>query len=78
MSVMRYYSFIQGTAPFLISPLDGIKSIATSVTSSAGCDVKCTDDSGFQEAVSVAQKAQAVIVVIGLDQSQERSSISIV
>ena len=38
-----------------------------------GCDVKCTDDSGFQEAVSAAQKAQAVIVVIGLDQSQERS-----
>ena len=52
--------------------MDGIKSIATSVTSAEGCDVKCTDDSGFQEAVSLAQKAQAVIVVIGLDESQER------
>ena len=38
-----------------------------------GCDVKCTDDSGFQEAVSAAQKAQAIIVVIGLDGSQEGS-----
>ena len=64
---------VKGTAPFLISPLDGIKLIATTVTSTEGCDVKCTDDGGFQEAVSVAQKAQAVIVVIGLDQSQERS-----
>ena len=47
--------------------------MASSVTSAMGCDVNCTDDSGFQEAVSAAQKAQAVIVVIGLDQSQERS-----
>ena len=72
MNQMFLCTRIQGTAPFLISPLDGIKSIATSVTSAQGCDVKCTDDSGFQEAVSVAQKAQAVIVVIGLDESQER------
>ena len=64
---------MQGTAPFLISPLDGIKSMANSVTSAMGCDVKCTDDRGFQEAVSAAQKAQAVIVVIGLDGSQEGS-----
>ena len=47
--------------------------MANSVTSAKGCDVKCSDDSGFQEAVSTAQKAQVVIVVIGLDQSQERS-----
>jgi len=46
--------------------------MANSVTSAKGCDVKCSDDSGFQEAMSAAQKAQAVIVVIGLDQSQER------
>ena len=49
--------------------------MANSVTSAMGCDVKCSDDSGFQEAVSVAQKAQAVVVVIGLDQSQERSAL---
>ena len=63
---------MQGTPPFLISPLDGIKSIANSVTSAMGCDVKCSNNSGFQEAVSAAQNAQAVSVVIGLDQSQER------
>ena len=63
---------LQGTAPFLISPLDGIKSIASNVTSAEGCDVKCTNDSGFQEAISIAKSVQAVIVVVGLDQSQER------
>ena len=50
--------------------------MANSVTSAKGCDVKCSDDSGFQEAVSAAQKAQAVIVIIGLDGSQERSMIN--
>ncbi|XP_065885424.1 uncharacterized protein [Dysidea avara] len=60
-----------GIAPFLDSPIDGIKSIASNVTTAKGCDVKCTDDSGFKEAVTAAQTAQAVIVVIGLDQSQE-------
>ncbi|XP_065885422.1 uncharacterized protein [Dysidea avara] len=71
-----------GTAPFLISPIDGIKSMASNVTTAKGCDVKCTDDSGFKEAVTAAQNAQAVIVVVGLDQSQEseghdRSDISL-
>ncbi|XP_065885416.1 uncharacterized protein [Dysidea avara] len=60
-----------GTAPFLISPIDGIKSMASNVTTAKGCDVKCTDDSGFKEAVTAAQNAQAVIVVVGLDGSQE-------
>ena len=55
----------------MISPLEGIKSVASDVTTAKGCDVKCTDDSGFKEAVTAAQNAQAVIVVVGLDQSQE-------
>ncbi|XP_065884016.1 uncharacterized protein [Dysidea avara] len=60
-----------GTTPFLISPLDGIKSMASNVTTAKGCDVKCNDDSGFKEAVTAAQNTQAVIVVVGLDRSQE-------
>ena len=49
-----------------------MKSIASNVTTAKGCDVKCTDDSGFKEAVTAAQNTQAVIVVVGLDGSQER------
>ena len=72
LSIYLLHTHTQGIAPFLDSPIDGIKSIASNVTTAKGCDVKCTDDSGFKEAVTAAQTAQAVIVVIGLDQSQER------
>ncbi|XP_065885783.1 uncharacterized protein [Dysidea avara] len=70
-TTMQGNYYVKGTAPFLISPIDGIKSMASNVTTAKGCDVKCTDDSGFKEAVTAAQNAQAVIVVVGLDQSQE-------
>jgi len=44
--------------------------MANSVRSAMpGCDVKCSDDNGFQEAVSAVERTQAVI---GLDKSQER------
>ena len=39
--------------------------MASNVTTAKGYDVKCTDDSGFKEAVIAAQNAQAVIVVVG-------------
>ena len=37
-----------------------------------GCDVTCSDSSGFAEAVQVARSADVVIMVVGLDQGQER------
>lgn len=61
-----------GAAPYLISPLEGLQKLGVSVTQAAGCDVKCQDDQGFAAAVSAAKGAEAVIVVVGLDQSQER------
>ena len=63
---------LQGAAPYLISPLEGLQKLGVSVTQAAGCDVKCQDDQGFAAAVSAAKGAEAVIVVVGLDQSQER------
>ena len=62
----------KGTAPFLISPLEGMQKIGASVTYEQGCDVKCSSDSGFADAVNAAKAADAVVVVIGLDESQER------
>ena len=61
-----------GTAPFLISPLEGLQKIGASVTNVQGCDVKCDSDSGFAEAVNAAKAADVVVVVVGLDQGQER------
>lgn len=62
----------KGTAPYLISPLEGLQMVGASVTYEQGCDVKCSNDSGFLDAVIAAQEADAVIVIVGLDESQER------
>eukprot|EP00051_Salpingoeca_urceolata_P017464 m.237925 g.237925 ORF g.237925 m.237925 type:complete len:786 (-) comp18961_c1_seq6:65-2422(-) len=51
-----------GTAPFLISPLDGIATYAKTVYA---------DGSSVPKAVSAAQQAQAVVLVIGLTDSDE-------
>ena len=37
-----------------------------------GCDVACTDSSGFAAAVQVAKTVDVVVMVMGLDQGQER------
>ena len=67
---------MQGAAPYLISPLEGLQKLGVSVTQAAGCDVKCQDDKGFAAAVSAAKGAEAVIAVVGLDQSQERYNLT--
>ena len=43
-----------------------------SVTQADGCNVACSSDSGFSEAVNVAKNADIVVMVMGLDQGQER------
>ena len=43
-----------------------------SVQWAMGCNVACQDDSGFAGAVNVAKGADVVIVVVGLDEGQER------
>ena len=62
----------KGTAPYLISPLEGLQKIGASVTYVQGCDVKCDSDSGFAEAINAAKAADVVVVVVGLDEGQER------
>ena len=46
--------------------------MGVSVEWSLGCDVSCQDTSGFSDAVNVAKSADVVIVIVGLDESQER------
>ncbi|CAN0865042.1 Probable beta-D-xylosidase 6 [Linum grandiflorum] len=51
---------------------EGLKGYAKKTTFAAGCaDVPCVSDAGFDEAVRVAKKTGFVIVVVGLDLSQE-------
>ena len=37
-----------------------------------GCDVACENNSGFAAAVMAAKSADAVVLVVGLDESQAR------
>ncbi|CAN1842897.1 Probable beta-D-xylosidase 6 [Linum perenne] len=53
-------------------PLRGPKGYVKKMTFTAGCaDVPCVSDAGFDQAVHIAEKANFVIVVAGLDLSQE-------
>ena len=62
----------KGNAPYLISPLEGMQKMGVSVTYEQGYDVKCGSDSGFSDATNAAKAADAVVVIIGLDEGQER------
>ncbi|XP_052196731.1 probable beta-D-xylosidase 6 [Diospyros lotus] len=55
------------------SILDGFESYAKKITYAAGCTdgVPCKTREGFNEALSIAKEAEVVIVVAGLDTSQE-------
>jgi len=46
--------------------------MGVSVESAMGCNVACQNDSGFATAINVAKSADVVIVVVGLDEGQER------
>ncbi|KAI7747371.1 hypothetical protein M8C21_002292 [Ambrosia artemisiifolia] len=54
------------------SIVEGLKRYVKKTTFSSGClDVACTSNAGFAEAFSISQEADFVIVVAGLDLSQE-------
>nr|GMD57075.1 probable beta-D-xylosidase 6 [Ipomoea batatas] len=56
----------------LKSVLDGLGEYIHKTSYATGClDVACNSTDGFAEAVSIAKKADYVIVVVGLDLSQE-------
>lgn len=61
-----------GTAPFLISPLMGIQNrTQASVSFVAGCASVSDQCADIPQAVKAAQNADVVILVVGIDQSQE-------
>ncbi|XP_076958028.1 putative beta-D-xylosidase 6 [Bidens hawaiensis] len=54
------------------SIFEGLKQYIKKTTYSPGClDVACTNNTGFSEAVSISREADYVIVVAGLDLTQE-------
>eukprot|EP00731_Ephydatia_muelleri_P031010 Em0022g524a len=60
-----------GSPPFLISPLQGLTTLGVSVVWAQGCDVACTGSTGFAAAIAAAKQGEVVVVVVGLNQTQE-------
>ena len=50
----------------------GVQEVGAKTTWAFGCDVACSETTGFAEAVQVAREADVVVMVMGLDQGQER------
>ena len=50
----------------------GIQSLGVNVTYAQGCDVKCSSTSGFDDAINLAKDSDAVILIIGSDNSIAR------
>jgi beta-glucosidase-like glycosyl hydrolase len=64
-----------GFPPFVISPLDGIRSYVPNGTSYIpGCTINGTNKDDFPQAIAAASAADATILVVGLDQTQEREN----
>lgn len=59
-----------------MSLLEGFQEYVETIFFSSGClNVMCASDSGFDDAVLIAKKADFVIVVAGLDLSQETEDL---
>jgi len=71
----------EGIAPFLISPLAAIRAEATAAEATVtvdytqGCEIDGDNSSGFGAAVTSAQNSDVVVLVMGLDQTQEREGV---
>ncbi|KAG6594920.1 putative beta-D-xylosidase 6, partial [Cucurbita argyrosperma subsp. sororia] len=59
-----------------MSPLEGFQEYVETIFFASGClDVSCASDDGFDEAILIAKRADFVIVVSGLDLSQEHEDL---
>ncbi len=74
----------EGIPPYMISPLQGLRELLGDdrVTYAAGCDIDSTSTAGFSAALDAVAASDAVVLVVGIDQSQEkegrdRTSISL-
>ena len=62
-----------GMAPYIITPLDGVREYAAGAGYAPGClSVLCPNTSGFAAATSLASSADVVLLFVGLDLTVER------
>ena len=61
-----------GQPPFIYSVLDGIKKYVGNIDYVKGCEIADNDTSEFEAAINAAKQADITVMVMGLNQSQER------
>ena len=64
----------EGHAPYLVTPLEAIKNFLGDqrVNYAIGCDIDSNSTEGFESAEEVARVSDVIVLVVGIDQSQER------
>ena len=56
-----------------ISPLEALNTqLPEKVSYAQGCEIDSADTNGFEEASRIVEESSAVMVLVGLDQSQEK------
>ena len=50
----------------------GLTNMNITVNYADGCNVACSSDSGFKDAMDAANNSDVIIAVVGLDEGQER------
>ncbi|KAF9569465.1 glycoside hydrolase family 3 protein [Agrocybe pediades] len=65
----------QGTAPFLISPVQGAINVGFKATFTAGTTISGNSTSGFAAALAAAKAADAIVFAGGIDESIEREGM---
>eukprot|EP00898_Chlorokybus_atmophyticus_P003501 jgi/Chlat1/4151/Chrsp27S04230 len=63
-----------GRAPFLTTPVLGLREYAK-VVYEKGCDINSQDREGFAAAIQAAAQTDVTVLVMGLDQSEERETV---
>mmetsp|Transcript_14059 Transcript_14059/g.21020 ORF Transcript_14059/g.21020 Transcript_14059/m.21020 type:complete len:324 (-) Transcript_14059:329-1300(-) len=61
-----------GPAPYIISPLEGLSREGVRTVYAKGCEVDSMNTDGIALAVEAVEESDAVVLVVGLNQSQEK------
>ena len=64
----------EGHAPYLISPLNAITTALSEdkLLYALGCEIDSNSTDGFDEALDAVSNSDIVVLIMGIDQSQER------
>lgn len=73
---MTHFNIFAGTPCGYTTPIQGLRKYVSSVQYEAGCaDIFCQSDEFIDRAIQRADGPDATIIVVGLDQTQEKETL---